>query len=118
MNEFMFFIRTTDNPVSKMSPHQQQEHVQKVGAFIENLVSQGKLKEAQPLTMDGVIISGKKDAFVDGPFNESKEVIAGYYHIVAKDIDDAVAIAKSDPRFEDEGWRIEVRPIMKVEGIN
>ncbi len=27
-------------------------------------------------------------------------------------------IAKSDPRFEDGEWRIEVRPIMKVEGIN
>jgi len=37
---------------------------------------------------------------------------------IAKDLEEAVQIAKDDPRFEDGNWRIEVRPIMKVEGIN
>jgi len=41
-----------------------------------------------------------------------------YYHILANDLKEAVEIAKSDPRFEDGKWKIEVRPIMKVEGIN
>ena len=118
MKDFMLFIRATGDPIASMSPQQQQEHVEKVGAFIENLVKQGKLKEAQPLSMEGVIIGGKKNAFVDGPFNESKEVIAGFYYLKAKDLEEAVSIAKLDPRFEDAGWRIEVRPIMKVEGIN
>lgn len=118
MKEFMLFILANGNPVAELSPEQQQQHVQKVGAYIENLMQQGKLKEAQPLEMQGVIVSGRKGAFSDGPFNESKEVIAGYYHVLATDIDEAIAIAKSDPRFEDEGWRIEIRPIMKVEGIN
>lgn len=114
----MLFIQSTGNPVARMSPDEQQHHVQKVGAFIENLAKQGNLKDAQPLEMQGVVVSGKKGALTDGPFNESKEVIAGFYHLLANDLEEAVVIAKSDPRFEDEGWRIEVRPIMKVEGIN
>jgi len=89
-----------------------------VGAFIKGLVEQQKMKAAQPLEMEGSIISFKNGNFIDGPFNETKEVISGYYHIVAKDLNEAVKIAKSDPRFEDGNWRVEIRPIMKVDGIN
>jgi hypothetical protein len=30
----------------------------------------------------------------------------------------AISIAQSDPRFEDAGWRIEIRPVLVVEGIS
>jgi len=118
MKEFMFFIRNEGNPIADLSLEQQQEHIQKVGSFISGLVEQGKMKAAQPLEMEGTIISFQKGDFIDGPFNETKEVISGYYHIMAEDLDDAINIAKSDPRFEDGDWRIEIRPIMKVDGIN
>ena len=118
MKEFMIFILAEGNPVAALSPEEQQQHVQKVGGYIEALMKKGVLKEAQPLEMQGVLLSGKKGAFIDGPFNESKEVIAGYYHLLAENIDEAVAIAKQDPRFEEEGWRMEIRPVMTVEGIN
>jgi hypothetical protein len=118
MKEFMLFIRNEGNPVASLSPEQQQEHVQKVGGFIKSLVSKGKMKAAQPLEMEGSIVSFNNGNFTDGPFNETKEVISGYYHILAKDLQEAITIAKSDPRFEDGKWRIEVRPIMKVDGIN
>lgn len=114
----MLFIRNEGNPVAELSLKKQQEHVQKVGNFIKNLVEQKKMKMAQPLEMEGSIISFQNGHFIDGPFNETKEVISGYYHILAKDISEATKIAKSDPRFEDGNWRIEIRPIMKVEGIN
>ena len=39
-------------------------------------------------------------------------MIVGYYHILAKDIDDAIEIAKGNPEFEyGVKARIEVRPI-------
>jgi hypothetical protein len=118
MNEFMLFVRTEGDPEAELSPEQMQQHIQKVNAYIENLVKEGKLKGVQPLAMEGVMISGTRGVFTDGPFTESKEVIAGYYHILAKDLDEAVAIAKSDPRFDEErGWKIEVRPIKKVAGL-
>ena len=118
MKEFMLFIRNEGNPVEKLSPEELQNHIQKVGGFITKLVSDGVMKSAQPLEMEGKIISRKNGAFIDGPFNETKEVISGYYHILAEDLNAAVEIAKSDPRFEDGEWRMEIRPIMKVEGIN
>ncbi len=118
MKEFMLFIKSEGNPVAELSPEQQQEHVQKVGGFIKKMVEQGKMKAAQPLEMEGSILSYDNGSFIDGPFNETKEVISGYYHILAEDLNDAIAIAKEDPRFEDGSWRIEIRPVMVVEGIN
>ena len=118
MKEFMLFIRNEGNPIADLSLEQQQEHVQKVGGYIKNLVEQQKMKAAQPLEMEGSIISFKNGEFIDGPFNETKEVISGYYHIMAGDLEEAIKIAKEDPRFEDGEWRIEIRPIMKVDGIN
>ena len=118
MKEFMLFIRNEGNPVEDLSPEQQQEHVQKVGGFIMKMVSEGKMKAAQPLEMEGRMLSYENGSFTDGPFNETKEVISGYYHILAKDLEEAVSIAKADPRFEDGTWRIEIRPVMKVDGIN
>jgi len=69
--------------------------------------------------MEGTIISNTKGAFKDGHFNETKEVIAGYYLIMANDLKEAVDIAKANPILEDaRGARVEVRPILVVEGIN
>lgn len=118
MKEFMLFIKSEGNPMANLSPAQQQEHVEKVGGFIKRLVEGGKMKSAQPLESEGSTVSFKKGNFIDGPFNETKEVITGYYHLLANDLQEAVEIAKSDPRFEDGNWSIEVRPIMQVDGIN
>lgn len=118
MKEFMVFIKNEGNPVTQLSPTQQQQHVEKVGAYIKGLFEAGKMKAAQPLEMEGVIISQRDGKFTDGPFNETKEVISGYYHIVASDLQEAIQIGKADPRFEDGDWKLEVRPIMKVAGIN
>jgi len=50
------------------------------------------------------------------PFNETKEVIVGYYHILGEDLNDAIAIAKGNPEFEyGTTARIEVRPIKAKE---
>ena len=118
MKEFMLFIRNEGNPIADLSPEQQQEHIKKVGSFIKEMVDAGKIKAAQPLEMQGRILSNDTGHIIDGPFIETKEVISGYYHILAEDLQEAISIAKSDPRFEDGKWKIEIRPIMKVSGIN
>lgn len=118
MKEFMLLIRTAGDHFEALSPEQQQQHIEKVSRYIENLMKKGKLKAAEPLEMDGVIISGEKGAFKDGPFNETKEVIAGYFLISAENLGEAVNIAKSNPVFEETEARIEIRPIKKMEGIN
>ena len=118
MKEFILLISTEGEPMATLSAEQKQNHVQKVGAYIENLVKEGKMKDAQPLEFRGTKISNKGNTFIDRPFNESKEVITGYYHILAKDLKEAVEIAKADPRFVDGDWKIEISPVMKLDGIN
>lgn len=118
MKEFMLFIRSEEKPKSDFSPEQMQQHIEKIGGYIRKLTEEGRMKSAQPLEMDGRILSYKDGKIIDGPYNETKEVISGYYHLLAEDLDEAIEIAKKDPRFEEGIWRVEVRPVIKVEGIN
>ena len=118
MKEFMLFIRAKGNPVGNLQKEKQEEHIQKVGGFIQDIVTQGKMKNAQPLIPSGIILSNEDGSFTDQPINEKEEMIVGFYHIQAENLNEATRIAKSDPRFDDGKWRMEIREIMKVEGIN
>jgi len=118
MKEFMLFIRSEEKPKANLSPEQLQQHIEKVGGFIKRLTDEGRMKSAQPLEMEGRILSYQNGKIVDGPYNETKEVISGYYHLLAKDLEEAIEITKEDPRFEEGIWRVEVRPVKIVEGIN
>ncbi|MBS1598542.1 MAG: hypothetical protein JST75_09980 [Bacteroidetes bacterium] len=119
MKEYLLLIRTEGDPWDVLSPDQQQKHVEKAATYIGNLVKDGKLKGAQPLEPEGKIISNTKGTWKDGPFNESKEVIAGYFIVLANDLEEAMNIARANPIYEDQlKVRIEVRPIKTVEGIN
>ena len=118
MKEFMLFIRSEESPKADLSPEQLQQHIEKVGNYIGRLTEEGIMKSAQPLEMEGKMLSYKNGEIVDGPYNETKEIISGYYHLLAKDLEEAISIAKKDPRFKEGIWRVEVRPIRKVEGIN
>ncbi|WP_432825343.1 YciI family protein [Dactylosporangium sp. CA-092794] len=52
------------------------------------------------------------DVVTDGPFVETKEVLGGYYLIEAKDLDQALEIAKLCPA---PFGGVEVRPVMVFE---
>jgi hypothetical protein len=118
MKEFMLLVRTEGDHLQALSPAEQQDHIQKLGNYITGLMNEGKLKDAQPLLMEGKIVSGKRGMLKDGPYNEAKEVIAGYFHIFAKDMDEAIKIAEANPMFDLGVGRIEVRPVKTMEGIN
>ncbi|WP_109434956.1 MULTISPECIES: YciI family protein [Aquimarina] len=118
MKEFMLFIRSEESPKANLSPEQLQQHIEKVGGFIKRLTEEGKMKSAQPLEMEGRMLSYKNGKIIDGPYNETKEIISGYYHLMAESLEEAIEITKEDPRFEEGIWRIEVRPVKRVEGIN
>ena len=84
--------------------------------YIGKLKSEGKLISAQPIVREGAMISGSKGAWKEGPFSNTKEVIVGYYHILAADLSEAIAIAKGNTEFEfGTTARVEVRPIKKKE---
>jgi hypothetical protein len=116
MKEFMLLIRNEIDHQAEWSQEQHQQFLKKCEVYIGKLKSAGKLISAQPMVREGKLISGSNNAWNEKPFNESKEVIVGYYHILANDMDDAVAIAKGNPEFEYGATaRIEVRPIKMKE---
>jgi len=116
MKEFMLLIRNRMDHLSQLSAEEKQKFLNAVVAYINDLMKRGKLKSAQPLEKEGHVISGSKHSWKDGPFNETKEVIVGYYYILAKDIAEAIEIAKGNPEFEyTDTATIEVRPIKMKE---
>ena len=116
MKEFMLLIRNEIDHQASWSAERHQQFLKKCEDYIGSLTKEGKLISAQPLVREGRIISGSKGAWKDGPFNETKEIIVGYYHILAEDLNDAIAIAKGNPEFEfGTTARIEVRPIKTKE---
>ena len=112
----MLFIRNEGDGKAALSPEQQQQFLEACQVYIEDLMKNGNLKSAKPLIREGKMISGNPGAFKDGPYNESKEIIVGYYHILAKDLDEAIGIAQGNPEFAFiKGAKIEVRPIKMLE---
>ena len=116
MKEFMLLIRNQIDHQSNWPAERHTEFVSKCEAYIGNLKKEGKLISAQPLVREGKIISGTKGTWNESSFNENKEVQVGYYHILAEDLGEAIAIAKGNPEFEYSATaRIEVRPIKMKE---
>ena len=100
-----------------MSPEEVQRHTQKWFAWVESLQKQGKYKSGDPLLPGGKVLSRKNGSVtVDGPFAESKEAVAGYFVVEAANLDEVVQMSKNYPDF-DLGGKVEVREVMKVEGM-
>lgn len=116
MKEYMLLIRNTFDHDAAWPPERNREFLKKCEEYIDDLTKEGKLKSAQPLVREGAIISGSQEAWKAGPFNETTEIIVGYYHVLAEDLGEAIAIAKRNPEFEyGTTARIEVRPIKTKE---
>jgi hypothetical protein len=114
MKEYLLIIRTEGDVWTSLSPEQLQQHIEHGTAYIGDLMKKGTIKSAQPLDKGSRIVTENNGIIKDGPFNETKEVIAGYFHIVAADMDAAVAIAKANPIFKDIPTKIEVHPLMAI----
>jgi hypothetical protein len=116
MKEFMLLIRNEIDHQATWTPERTGQFLIKCEVYINDLKNEGKLVSAQPMVREGAMISGSKGAWKQGPFPEASEVIVGYYHLLAEDINDAIAVAKRNPEFEfGTTARIEVRPIKMKE---
>ena len=76
----------------------------------DELVQSGSMVMAYALTPRDMATSVRGDAVTDGPFVDSKEIVAGFYVIEAPDLDAALAIARLNPVVTDGGG-IEIRPV-------
>jgi hypothetical protein len=88
--------------------------------YNEKLAKAGILLAAEGLapTSKGarVKFSGDERTVVDGPFAESKEVVAGFSIIQAKSLDEAIDLVKRTPNvFPNRKAVVEIRKLMDVE---
>jgi hypothetical protein len=91
-----------------LSSEEIQIAIDKFYTWIDRLVEEGKMKPGQRLAREGKIVS--KHSVTDGPFAEAKEVIGGYWFILANSLEEAAELAAGNPCLAC-GLVYEVRPI-------
>jgi len=94
-----------------------QEILTKMGKFNEEMVKAGVMLAGEGLHASSkgarIKFSGGKTTVTDGPFTESKELIAGFWLLQVKNKDEAIAWMKRAPF--DGGTVIEIRQVFEAE---
>jgi hypothetical protein len=118
----MKFLVIIYNDVSLLDAMPQQEFDKTMRGCIEHadeLKSEGRLIESQqlesPKTAKTIRRRNNRLTITDGPFAETKEILAGFNLIEAEDMEEAVRIASEFPWAETGS--IEVRPIRDFEAV-
>ncbi len=112
MEKYMFLFLGGDP--SHLSPEKQQAHMEKWFEWVEKMKSEKRYVSGEALMPGGKTVTGAKKVVTDGPYAESKEVVGGYFVILAKDLDEATTLAKDCPDFALNGI-VEVREVVKFD---
>lgn len=96
-----------------------RELFEAMAKFNEELAAAGVMLSAEGLHPSSkakrVRFSGGRLQVIDGPFQETKELIAGYWIWQVKSMDEAVAWAKRIPNPDGQEGEIDIRPIGELE---
>jgi hypothetical protein len=111
----MVIVKASKDSEAGMMPT--TELLTEMGKFNEELVKNGIMLTGEGLKASShgkrVRFEGKRRSVIDGPFAETKELIAGYWVWKVKSIDEAVEWLKRAPF--DGGMEVEIRPITEAE---
>lgn len=105
-NEYLLLSRGQWDP--NKSQEQIQSAIDQFYDWYERRVSEGKFKRGCRLATGTKLVS--QTGIIDGPFAETKEVIGGYWFIVASSLEEAAAIAAESPVVAC-GLHYEIRPL-------
>jgi hypothetical protein len=118
MNKFMLILHEDPSAFAEVSPEEMQQVVEKYGAWAQALAERGQHAGGNKLVDEGgrwLTGTGAQLTAVDGPFTEAKEVVGGYFLVLADDMAAAESIAMECPHLE-FGGRIELRQIEDTPG--
>jgi hypothetical protein len=114
---FMVFVKATKDSEAGVLPS--QELLTEMGKFNEELVKAGVLLAGEGLQPSSkgarVKFSGDKRTVIDGPFTETKELIAGFWMIQVKSKQEAIEWVKRVPNPTGEEGEIEIRQVFEAE---
>ena len=98
------------------------ELIEAMGAFNNELIAAGLMLDGAGLqsSAKGVRVSLKRGKAVvtDGPFTETKELIAGYWVWQVKSLQDAIDWARKAPTDGDNEFNLEIRPFFEPEDFS
>lgn len=112
---FMVIVKGNKDSEASILPN--QEILTAMGKFNEELVRAGVMLAAEGLHPSSkgkrVKFSGTKPTVIDGPFAETKELIAGFWLWQAKSMEEAIGWLKRSPF--GGGAEIEIRQVFEME---
>ncbi len=111
---FMVIVKANEQSEAGVLPD--EKILKEMGKFNEDLVKAGVMLAAEGLrsSKEGVRVrfEGRKRTVTDGPFAETKELIAGFWLWQCKSIDEAIEWLKRAPF--DAGTEVEIRRVFEA----
>lgn len=83
--------------------------IQKFYEWLARNIAQGRMKTGSRLSRERAMVS-RTGISTDGPFGEAKEVVGGYWFIVARNLNEAAQLAAQNPCAQ-YGLVYEIRPL-------
>src|SRR6202790_1345999 len=112
--QYLLMIYQNEAESSKMDAAARKNVTAEYGVFTQSIIQSGHFKAGDGLqpttTATTVRVREGKTLTTDGPFAETREQLAGYYLVEARDLDTALGIAARIPGAKIGS--IEVRPVM------
>jgi hypothetical protein len=114
---FMVIVKATADSEAGVMPS--EELLAQMGAFNEELVKAGVMLAGEGLHPSAkgarVLFSGKERRVVDGPFAETKELIAGYWLWQCASLQEAIDWARRCPNPHPGESQLEIRQVFEAE---
>ena len=109
----MVLVKASEQSEAGVMPS--QEELTEMGKFNEELAGAGIMLAGEGLhpTSKGVRVEFPERKVVDGPFTETKELLAGYWVLQVRSMDEAIEWIKRAPF--GGGVEIELRPVFEME---
>jgi hypothetical protein len=113
----MVLIKATESSEAGEMPS--QELLEQMTAFNDELVKAGVMLAGDGLHPSSkgarVAFSGTERKVIDGPFTETKELLAGYWLWQVKSMDEAIEWVKRIPNPDNENGEVEIRPVFEAD---
>lgn len=108
MHRYLLLLRESPQAFADLSPAEYEALIREYMAWSQRLQQEGRFVSAEKLSDEGGR-RVRRAGVSDGPYAESKDLIGGFYLVLAESYDDAVRLAQGCPHLR--FGEIEVRAI-------